>query len=149
MTSLGVRHCKNVNLYNSYSHSPTINPLSVLRRCANVEVQSPRDSEQRRKIWDIYLKLFDLDADQAKPNDQQWTGAEIRACCRLAALLDLPLTTAAQNVVPVAVTAAESVERLRSWACGRCLDAESSGIYKNNTPAKPGRKLRRVDPSNN
>ena len=42
------------------------------------------------------------------PNDQQWTGAEIRACCRLAALLDVPLTAAAQNVVPVAVTAAES-----------------------------------------
>ena len=99
-------------------------------------------SEQRRKIWEIYLKLFDLDADQAKPNDQQWTGAEIRACCRLAALLDLPLTAAAQNVVPVAVTAAESVERLRSWASGRCLDAESSGIYRNSTPVKPGRNLR-------
>ena len=106
-------------------------------------------SEQRQKIWEIYLKLFDLDADQAKPNDQQWTGAEIRACCRLAALLDLPLTAAAQNVVPVAVTAAESVERLRSWASGRCLDAECSGIYQNSTPVKPGRKLRRADPSNN
>ena len=86
--------------------------------------------EQRRKIWDIYLKLFGLDADQAKPNEQQWTGAEIRACCRLAALLDVPLTAAAQNVVPVAVTAAESVERLHNWAYGRCLDAENSGIYQ-------------------
>ncbi len=106
-------------------------------------------SEQRQKIWDIFLRLFDLDADQAKPNDQQWTDAEIRACCRLAALLDLPLTAAAQNVVPVAVTAAESVERLRNWASGRCLDAESSGIYQNSMPAKPGRKIRRADPSNN
>jgi hypothetical protein len=106
-------------------------------------------SEQRQKIWDIYLKLFNLDADQAKPKDENWTGAEIRACCRLAALLDLPLTAAAQNVVPVAVTAAESVERLRSWASGRCLDAESSGIYQNSLPVKPGRKLRRTDPSNN
>ena len=106
-------------------------------------------SEQRRKIWDIYLRLFDLDADQAKPKDDQWTGAEIRACCRLAALLDLPLTAAAQNVVPVAVTAAESVERLRSWASGRCLDAESSGIYQGSGQVKPSRKLRRADPSNN
>ena len=104
--------------------------------------------EQRLKIWEIYLKLFELDADQAKPNDQQWTGAEIRACARLAALLDVPLTAAAQNVVPVAVTAAESVERLRSWASGRCLDAESSGIYQGSLQVKPGRKLRR-DPSNN
>ena len=53
----------------------------------------------------------------------------MRSCCRLAALLDLPLTAAAQNVVPVAVTAAESVERLRQWASGRCLDAEGGGIY--------------------
>lgn len=75
--------------------------------------------------------------------------AEIRACCRLAALLDLPLTAAAQNVVPVAVTAAESVERLRSWAAGRCPDAESSGIYQGDVQIKPSRKLRRADPSNN
>ena len=54
----------------------------------------------------------------------------MRSCCRLAALLDLPLTAAAQNVVPVAVTAAESVERLRQWASGRCSDAEAGGIYR-------------------
>jgi hypothetical protein len=109
------------------------------------------DRDQRQKIWDIYLRLFDLDAGQAKPKDDQWTGAEIRACCRLAALLDLPLAAAAQNVVPVAVTAAESVERLRSWASGRCLSADQSGIYNSGTglEIKPGRKLRRTDPSNN
>ena len=32
----------------------------------------------------------------------------MKACCRLSALLDVPLVQAAQNVVPVAVTAAES-----------------------------------------
>ena len=74
--------------------------------------------QQKDAIWDIYLEMFELDADQARPKDDQWTGAEIRACCRLAALLDVPLTAAAQNVVPVAVTAAESVERLRQWAAG-------------------------------
>jgi SpoVK/Ycf46/Vps4 family AAA+-type ATPase len=107
--------------------------------------------EQKLKIWEIYLKLFGLDAQQARPKDDQWTGAEIRACARLAALLDLPLTAAAQNVVPVAVTAAESVERLRSWASGRCLSADHPGIYSNgiSLQSKPGRKLRRADPSNN
>jgi len=107
--------------------------------------------EQKDAIWDIYLKIFELDTNQARPKDDQFTGAEIRACCRLAALLDLPLTAAAQNVVPVAVTAAESVERLRQWASGRCLDAEAGGTYRANgatTLVKPGRKVRR-DPSNN
>ena len=85
--------------------------------------------EQKDAIWRIYLELFEIDRDQPLPNDDQWSGAEIRASCRLAALLDVPLIQAAQNVVPVAVTAAESVERLRTWASGRCLDAEKGGIY--------------------
>ena len=70
-----------------------------------------------------------MDPEQKLPNDEQWTGAEIRSCCRLSALLDVPLVQAAQNVVPVAVTAAESVERLRTWASGRCLNADQPGIY--------------------
>jgi hypothetical protein len=107
---------------------------------------------QKDAIWDIYLEMFELDRDQPRPRDESWTGAEIRACCRLAALLDLPLTAAAQNVVPVAVTAAESVQRLREWASGRCLDAEGAGVYRRNgeaTMARSGRKVRRNDPSNN
>jgi hypothetical protein len=96
---------------------------------------------QKARIWEICLNLFDLERDQPKPRTDDWTGAEIRACCRLAALLDLPLVEAARNVVPVAVTAAESVERLRTWASGRCLDADVAGIYQRHaTPDKPPRR---------
>jgi ATPase family protein associated with various cellular activities (AAA) len=86
---------------------------------------------QREKpaIWEMYLRKFGLDAKQPKPVDQDWTGAEIRACCRLSALLDVPLLEAGKNIVPVAVTAAESVARLRTWASGRCLSADKPGIY--------------------
>lgn len=106
--------------------------------------------QERRAIWKLYIEHFALDASQPKPVDADWTGAEIKACCRLAALLDVSLVEAAQNVVPVARTAAESVERLRTWASGRCLSADMPGIYqRNGTPAmKPGRKVSR-DPSNN
>jgi hypothetical protein len=57
---------------------------------------------------------------------------------------------AAQNVVPVAVTAGESVERLRDWAAGRCLAADRPGIYTRATDVitKPTRGVRR-DPSAN
>ena len=76
-------------------------------------------------------------------------GAEIKACCRLAALLDMPLAQAAQNIVPVAVTAAESVERLRTWASGRCLSADNPGIYALDAAnPKKRRKIPR-DPSVN
>ena len=111
--------------------------------------------DQKETIWRMYLRLFELDAEQRRPDDQQWTGAEIRACCRLAALLDLPLIQAAQNVVPVAVTAVESVDRLRTWASGRCLCAEQGGVYvrpdgpgESRCEAKGRRGIKR-DPSNN
>ena len=75
---------------------------------------------------------------------------EIRSCCRLAALLDVTLVEAAQNVVPIARTAAESVDRLRQWASGRCLDADKPGIYQCSGKSV-GAKRRRVStaPSNN
>ncbi|MCE9555410.1 MAG: AAA family ATPase [Planctomycetes bacterium] len=106
-------------------------------------------AEQRQAIWDIYIGLFGVELKQAKPNDDNWTGAEVRACCRLAALLDVPLTAAAQNVVPVAVTAGETVERLRTWASGRCLSADTPGIYHCGPAARgSGRRVTRK-PSNN
>lgn len=102
------------------------------------------DRSQRQKIWAMYLDKFRLDPGQQLPGDDQWTGAEIRACCRLAALLDLPLTAAAQNVVPIARTAGETVEKLRSWASGRCLSADRPGIYQSKVePATSRRKVTR------
>ena len=86
--------------------------------------------EQKDLIWQQYFKSYDLDPEQAKPDDRNWTGAEIRSCCRLAALLDVPVKQAAQNIVPVATAAGESIEHLRSWATGRSLDAEKGGVYQ-------------------
>jgi len=70
-----------------------------------------------------------------------------QSCCRLAALLDLPLSEAARNVVPIAATAAESVERLRAWASGRCLDASRPGIF--NRGSEPAPMPRRVSRATN
>jgi len=107
-------------------------------------------SAEKQAIWQLYRDYFELAADQKLPDDTSWTGAEIRACCRLAALLDVPLSEAARHIVPVAVTAAESVERLRCWASGRCLDASQPGIYRHVpvAPTKPARRVHR-DPSSN
>ena len=55
---------------------------------------------------------------------------------------------AALNVVPVSTTAGESVERLRKWASGRCLDAEKGGIYRYKKGKSTRRKVSR-DPSLN
>jgi hypothetical protein len=107
-------------------------------------------SQEKDLIWPLYRGQFGIPETQVRPEDTSWTGAEIKSCCRLAALLDVPLTQAAHHVVPVAVTAAEQVERLRSWASGRCLSASTPGVYRRDgEPApKPGRRVQR-DPSNN
>jgi hypothetical protein len=98
--------------------------------------------EQKDAIWAIYTRHYGLDATQARPDDANWTGAEIKSCCRLAALLDVPLIQAAQNVVPVAVTAGDKVETLRQWASGRCLSADRAGVYSRDQGAGNGRARR-------
>jgi hypothetical protein len=105
--------------------------------------------EQKDLIWSQYIAHYQLDAGQRQPEDVGWTGAEIKSCCRLAALLDLPLTQAAQNVVPVAVTASESVDRLRNWANGRCLSADCAGIYEQESAQRTTRRRVTRNPSNN
>ncbi len=105
--------------------------------------------EQKQAIGNLYRELFEIDRDQKLPADDQWSGAEIRACSRLAALLDVPLMQAAQNVVPVAVTAAESVDRLRTWASGRCLDADRGGIYQGNGAKSTARRKVSRNPLSN
>ena len=49
------------------------------------------------------------------------------------------------------MTAGESVEKLRSWAAGRCLSADRPGLYSRNGagPERTGRSVRRGDPSAN
>ena len=108
------------------------------------------DDAEKNAIWELYRKQFGVPDNQARPDDASWTGAEIRACCRLAALLDVTIAQAAHHVVPVAVTASEQVERLRSWASGRCLSASTPGVYRrdNTSSTKPSRRVQR-GPSNN
>jgi hypothetical protein len=78
-------------------------------------------------------------------------GAEIRSCCRLAALLDVTLAEAATNIVPVAVTTGEAVEKLRQWASGRCLSADRPGTYSRDGNGIPqsGRSVHRGDSNAN
>ena len=79
----------------------------------------------------------------SRPDDANWTGAEIKSCYRLASLLDVPLVQASQNVVPVAITVGDKIEELRQWASGRCLSADRVGVYSREQERVDGR-VRRV-----
>jgi hypothetical protein len=75
-------------------------------------------------------------------DDANWTGAEIKSCCKLASLLDVPLVQAAQNVVPVAGTAGDKIEGLRQWASGRCLSADRASVHSRLEGGSGGRVQR-------
>ena len=98
--------------------------------------------QERETIWSKYLAEFGLDASTPRPADEGWTGAEIKSCCRLAALLSVSPVDAAQNVVPVSTTSGEAVEALRTWASGRCISANSAGIYRNASSAVARRRVK-------
>jgi hypothetical protein len=91
----------------------------------------------------IYQQHYGLDAKPARPDDTNWTGAEIKSCCRLASLLDVLLIQAAQNVVPVAVTAGDKIASLRQWASDRCLSADRAG-RRSRSEGVSGGRVRRV-----
>lgn len=104
--------------------------------------------EEKDAIWNLYRQRFAID-DTELPDDAEWSGSEIKSCCRLARLLDLPLRKAAGHIVPIAVTASETIGRLREWASSRCLDANQSGLYRRTTAAHSSRKVQRSQPSLN
>ena len=84
---------------------------------------------QRHAIWNIHLRNFGIEKPDQFPDDHQWTGAEIRTCCRQARMHDLSINEAAKYVVPIASTAKEKLKALRMWASDRCLDAEQPRVY--------------------
>jgi len=86
------------------------------------------DDDERPIIWDIYKTKYNLQ-DQATPDSNGWTGAEIRQCADMADRLGCTLLEAARFVVPVSISARESITRLRQEASGRYLSASQEGVY--------------------
>ena len=86
-------------------------------------------AEERKIVWPIHLKANGL-KEQPLPNDDQWTGAEIRNCCNQARILGCTLIEAATYVVPIAISAAEKVRELRTQATGKFISAAQPGLYR-------------------
>jgi hypothetical protein len=84
-------------------------------------------AEERKAIWQIYRDRWNLDGKL--PDDDGWTGAEIKECCRKAWRLNLSLQESAQYIVPVSRSAADQIATLRAQASGRFLSASRAGVY--------------------
>lgn len=95
-------------------------------------------AQEREAIWAYQMDAHDIKptSDDAvvgamrRPDDTNWTGAEIRNCCRIASQLQIPLTEAAVYIVPVMKSDTKSIESLRALATGRFLSASEPGTYK-------------------
>lgn len=85
------------------------------------------DAEERAAIWEIYQAKYKVKGK--RPQDEGWTGAEIKQCCDVAWAIDTSLEAAAQYVVPVSISAKDQIENLRTQASGRFLAASKPGIY--------------------
>ena len=102
-------------------------------------------AEEREAIWKIYLAKWRLDGE--RPNDEGWTGAEIKECCRKAWRLKLSLRESASYIVPVSRSAADQIDALRRQASGRFLSASQPGVYSADSesgPAGAGKRSFRV-----
>jgi len=102
------------------------------------------NEEERNTIWKIWLSKYpELNAKQQRPDDEGWTGAEIKACCDVAYRTNKSLIKAAEYITPVCKSAADQIESLRQQASGRFISAAQSGIYVYDKQAQPpsGRKM--------
>jgi hypothetical protein len=107
-------------------------------------------AEERAGIWTIYRKKYSIKASDKTPNDDGWTGAEIKECCKKAYRLKISLEDAAKYIVPVTQSSAEIIENLRRGANGKYLSATNAGPYTYSdmheqqelNATAPGRKLK-------
>lgn len=108
--------------------------------------------EERDVIWKIYLKKYGHDVKvgtgnhAVRPDDEGWTGAEIKECCRKAYRLNITLKQSAEYIVPVSRSAADKIDALREQASGKFISASYSGVYNHSEAAEksrtPHRRLR-------
>jgi hypothetical protein len=92
---------------------------------------------ERTAIWNLYAKKYQITDGDKLPKDAGWTGAEIKQCCDLAYRLRCSLVEASTYVVPVSVSAADTITRLREQAEGKFISASEPGLYKIESETKP------------
>ncbi|HET9025184.1 MAG TPA: AAA family ATPase [Burkholderiaceae bacterium] len=86
--------------------------------------------EEKDAIWALYRERYHIPADDPRPDDDAWTGAEIRECCEAAWDTGCTLAQAARFIIPVARSRAQEIDAMRQEAHGRFLDANRPGAYQ-------------------
>lgn len=87
--------------------------------------------DERASIWKIQASRFGIDLDQKIPNDNGWTGSDIRNCCRVAWLTASSLIEASQMITVAGKVSLPDIQKLRELADrSGFLSANQPGQYK-------------------
>lgn len=87
-------------------------------------------AEERRTIWDLYIKKYKLEPNQPIPGDHGWAGRDIQKCAENASILGLSLMEAAAYVVSITQSSGGRIDQLRKECSGRYISANHPGLYK-------------------
>jgi hypothetical protein len=93
------------------------------------------DKEERAAIWPHWIDYYELQKRQALPDDDGFTGAEIKACCDVAYRTELSLKEASKYIVPIVKSAPEQIAELCRMANNRFLSASAPGVYRYQDPS--------------
>jgi len=83
--------------------------------------------KERAQILDHYKAQYSVDGKVGAGDLDGWSGAEIKALCRIASMMKTDLDGAINYVVPISSTMKEKIEALRNWSKGRTLQASDAG----------------------
>lgn len=139
------------------------NKILVIATCNKLDVLPPElrrrfasgiwffdlpTKEEKPGIWKVHASkyLTDITSDVFEVelnyvDDTDWTGAEIRNCCKIAWQLDCSLLEASEFVIPVAKSNPDGIKKLRDAATGRWLSASYPGPYKQEFQTKKTRRI--------
>lgn len=88
------------------------------------------DADERTAALRVWTAKHKLTADQCNWTPPEgWTGAEIENACLKSWAMDCTLDDAAKTIVPIALSARDSVDSLRKASSGKYISASAPGIY--------------------
>jgi hypothetical protein len=85
--------------------------------------------EELAAIWELHLGAYGLPLDAPRPDDTDWTGAEVRNCADLAWRTGQTPAEAGRYIVPVARSNRRALDKLRDEANGTYLSSSYPGPY--------------------
>jgi hypothetical protein len=104
-------------------------------------------AEEKKRIWEIQRARYGIpeavkNVPNKAPADTDWTGSDIRNCCRMSWVCNIPLIEASQRITLAAKTSAAQIQALREFAeKSGFRSASMPGAYRQNKGEKLSRKL--------